>query len=151
MNNKAEVAVKHKITHFKKKADHNKRESLWSFKLIMISTLSSPLFVAFGTTEIYSKFVPALLSLIAAGLTAWIQLRKPQDLWKTYRTAQRRLEVELEKYQFGIDEYSGDDKDIKVVSKANDIYSSVHEQWTKLVPSPEDITSNSSEEEQHGV
>lgn len=151
MKNKAEVAVNSKITHFKKKADHNKRESLWSFKLIMISTLASPLFVAFGTTELSSKFVPALLSLIAAGLTAWIQLRKPQNLWKTYRTAQRKLEVELEKYQFGIDEYSDDDKDTKVITKANDIYVAVHEQWSKLVPSPDDIKSNPQKEEQPGV
>ncbi|EGQ8087465.1 DUF4231 domain-containing protein [Vibrio vulnificus] len=151
MKNKAEVAVNSKILHFKKKADHNKLESLWSFKLIMISTLSSPLFVAFGTTEFYSKIVPAFLSLIAAGLTAWVQLRKPQNLWKTYRTAQRRLEVELEKYQFEIGEYSGDDKDKKVITKASDIYVDVHEQWSDLVPSPDDIKSNPSKEEQPGV
>ncbi|HIF9443834.1 TPA: DUF4231 domain-containing protein [Photobacterium damselae] len=147
MKNKVEAAVNSKILHFKNKADHNKHESLWSFKLIMISTLASPLFVAFGTIELYSKFVPAFLSLVAAGLTAWVQLRKPQNLWKTYRTAQRRLEVELEKYLFEIDEYSGDDKDQKIITKANDIYVDVHKQWSELVPSPDDIKSNLSNEE----
>ncbi|MEZ8383129.1 DUF4231 domain-containing protein [Vibrio splendidus] len=151
MNNKVEVAINAKISHFKKKADHNKRESLWSFKLIMASTLTSPLFVAFGTTELYSKFVPAFLSIIAAGLTAWVQLRKPQNLWKTYRTAQRKLEVELERYQFEIDEYSGSDKDKNVIAKANDIYVDVHDQWSQLVPSPEDIKSISPKREKPDV
>ncbi|MEX6282191.1 DUF4231 domain-containing protein [Providencia hangzhouensis] len=146
MTNKAEIAVAAKISHFKKKADHNKRESLWSFKLIMIATLIGPVFVAFGQTDFYAKLIPAILSLVAAGLTAWVQLRKPQNLWRNYRTAQRRLEVELEKYQFQIDEYSDNKKDRHLIIKANEIYIDVHDKWTELVPSPDKVDFTSSSE-----
>ncbi|MGF1838644.1 DUF4231 domain-containing protein [Vibrio atlanticus] len=139
MTSKAEQAVYKKISDFKRKADHNKFESLWSFKLIMLATLVSPVFVAFGTTDLYGKLVPAILSLIAAALTAWVQLRKPQSLWKTYRTAQRRMEVELEKYQFQIDDYSGEERDRNLIVKINEIYVEVHDKWVELVPSSDDI------------
>lgn len=147
MTNKVKVAVDAKISHFKRKADHNKRESLLSFKLIMIATLTGPMFVSFGQTDLYGKVIPATLSLVAAGLTAWVQLRKPQNLWKTYRTAQRRLEVELEKYEFQIEEYSGIEKDRNLILKANEIYIDAHDKWVELVPSPDKVNLSSSNEE----
>ncbi|SRR5258708_1961456 len=78
----------------REKADHNKRESQISFYAVICFTLAAPLFVTMGEGWLWGKLVPATLSVIAAGATAWLQLRKPQRLWAIYRRAQRELERE---------------------------------------------------------
>lgn len=73
--------VRKKLFEMEKKANHNKCETLWSFRIIMVSTLLIPIFIAFGSDQLYGKMFPMILSLIAALFTSWIQLRKPQSLW----------------------------------------------------------------------
>jgi len=63
---------------FEAKANHNKRESLGMFILVIVCTLVAPLFVTLGDGLWLGKVVPSVLSLLAAGATSWLQLRKPQ-------------------------------------------------------------------------
>lgn len=129
-----------KINEIDKKADHNKDEALRAFKLVMVSTLSAPMFVAFGDGIIWGKIIPSCLSLMAAMATAWLQLRKPQQLWAIYRTAHRELEYELNMYKFNSGDYENLSEPHKLlVSRSCDIGLDVHNKWLGLVPSPESL------------
>lgn len=136
-----ESIAEEKIRGMKDKANHNKSEALWSFKTVMLSTLLSPLFVAFGEGLVYGKIIPAILSVIAAAFTAWIQLRKPQSLWATYRTAQRKMEVELDSYRFKLQGYDEDgcEPDKVLITRINDIYLETHFKWSDLVPTTQEL------------
>lgn len=94
------------IEHFKKKSSHNKLESLWCFRLVMFCSISAPMLLSLGDTILVSKVAPSVLSGIAAFCTAWLQLRKPQVLWSSYKTSQRELEVLKAKYQYKVDDFS---------------------------------------------
>lgn len=125
------------LTHFKDKASHNKFESLWCFRLIMICTLSAPLFVSLADDFWLSKVAPSVLSAIAAFATAWLQLRKPQELWSIYRSAEREIEIQITHHEFK----SGNYKDLEekladqlLVEKVSSIKLTTHVNWTKKVP-----------------
>src|SRR5690348_12971776 len=77
---------------FRNKANHNKIEAQGCFVAVIACTLLAPLFVTLGQGLIWAKIVPSALSVTAAALTTWLQLRKPQRLWVIYRRAQRELE-----------------------------------------------------------
>ena len=128
----------------REKANHNKGESQIGFYSIICFTLAAPLFVTMGEGWFWGKLVPAVLSVFAAGATAWLQIRKPQRLWAIYRRAQRELEREKAAYDFGLDAYSettGRDK--MLVSRVSEIAFRVHEQWEGLVPEPDTLAINS--------
>jgi hypothetical protein len=126
--------------HFAKKAEHNKRESLGLFVLVITATLSVSGFVAFGNDTITGKVVPLCLSLIATATSTWLQFRKPHQLWAIYRSAQRYVENALVKYRFGIDEYeSASDKNKLLAKNVAQIALAAHELWVPLVPSPEQL------------
>lgn len=134
------------IGAFAEKAHHNKRESLLSFWIVLIGTLSTPLFIAFGhlitgPNDVWTRFVPALLSVIAAGSTAWLQLRKPQQLWALYRDAQRRLEDLRNRHRYELDEFSNDDRDQRLAAATTKIALSVHHKWMPMIPNPENLGS----------
>ncbi|WP_335923765.1 DUF4231 domain-containing protein [Shewanella chilikensis] len=125
--------------HYKKKADHNKFESILCFRGVMICTLLAPLFVSLGEGVWLSKIIPSLLSAIAAFSTAWLQLRKPQALWTVYRTAQRKIEATLVHYQFRVGKFDGlsdsiDQADKLLISEVTNFSSEAHNIWTKNVP-----------------
>jgi hypothetical protein len=128
------------IKHFEKKADHNKQESLACFLLVVISTLSVPIFITLGQGLLLAKVIPSILSLLAAGATSWLQLRKPQQLWAMYRTAQRQLEDHHTKYRFKIGEYANaGDVDRVLAEQVAAIKLNTHSQWMALVPSPDSL------------
>jgi len=141
------------IVGFKKKASHNKNESLICFSVSMIGSLAAPLFVTLGAdianaicfAEIWiAKFLPALLSILVALSTAWIQLRKPQQLWSLYRTCQREAEDALTKYKFRVDQYKDEDqRDELLISKVAKIALDAHYSWLNVVPTPENLQTNS--------
>ncbi|RPA22851.1 DUF4231 domain-containing protein [Shewanella frigidimarina] len=135
-----------KIDHFREKAGHNKTEALWCFRLIMGSTLLVPLFVALGPDVWTSKIIPSLLSALAAFCTAWIQLRKPQELWTLYRTAQRELEDQLIKHRYQIEEYeSSDSADKLLAQNVAKLTLQTHQKWMPIVPNPDNLPSKSDE------
>lgn len=132
------------IAGFKKKADHNKNESLGCFIVVVACSLISPLFVTLGEGVLLGKIVPSILSLSAAGSTAWLQLRKPQNLWSLYRDCQRRIEDHLYKYEHRLAEYEA--SDVERSKLLADIVRTVawdaHQKWLPLVPTPEAIGSS---------
>jgi hypothetical protein len=135
-----------KIDHFREKAGHNKTEALWCFRLIMGSTLLVPLFVALGPEVWSSKVIPSLLSALAAFCTAWIQLRKPQELWTLYRTAQRELEDQLIKHRYQLEEYGNSENTDKLLAqKVASLSLQTHQKWMPIVPSPDNLPSKSDE------
>src|SRR4051794_39905675 len=79
---------------FERKATHNKTEALLCFSTVIGCSLLAPMFVTLGEGLVWGKIIPSALSLLAAGMTTWLQLRKPQQLWALYRTCQRRLEYQ---------------------------------------------------------
>lgn len=142
-NSDALNIVSKKLLEMERKANHNKSETLWSFRVIMISTLLIPIFIAFGSNEIYGKMFPMILSSIIALFTAWIQLRKPQNLWGTYRTAHRKIEIELESYQFNLGDYDVDKvlKDKILIKNVHEIYIETHLKWMENIPTSEEVNS----------
>lgn len=120
-----------------KKANHNKKESLLSFKLIMAATILSPVLINISENPYISKWAPTLLTGTASFLTAWLTLRKPESLWGIYRTSQRAIEKQLRLYDNKIDDYEQDDRDKVLIKKVTGIFDLTHEEWLKLVPSQE--------------
>ena len=142
----ADKLCRRAIEEFKSKSDHNKREAMLCFVTAMLGTLGAPLFVTLGdemaaqltiTPFFLSKFIPSLLSLAAAFSTAWLQLRKPQQLWTLYRTAQRDLEEVYRAYQFKLYEFSEAKESEKLLAETvSGVYKKTHASWVPLVPSP---------------
>ena len=130
------------LNHFKEKAAHNKFESLWCFRLIMLSTLSAPLFLSLADGFWLSKVTPSILSAIAAFSTAWLQLRKPQELWSLYRGAERVIETQITHYDFSSGVYKvleQNDADQLLVEKVSQIKLDTHQSWTKSLPNQSDL------------
>ena len=126
------------IDHYKKKASHNKKESLRCFLAVMGCTLSAPIFILAGEGLYIGKVLPAALTAAASLATAWLQLRKPQGLWALYRTAERELEFERDQHHFNLAHYAkSEDKDRLLGEKVLDIYRRTHYSWTKLIPDVE--------------
>ncbi|WP_219904167.1 SLATT domain-containing protein [Aphanothece minutissima] len=126
---------------FKLKADHNKQESLCFFVVVIACSLTSPLFITLGHGLWLGKVIPSVLSLVAAGGTAWLQLRKPQSLWSIYRDCQRRVEDSQTKYVYGLEEYavSEDERRVLLANDVRKIAWDAHRRWLPLVPTPEAI------------
>lgn len=152
----AEELCRNAINDFERKADHNKREAMLCFITAMLGTLGAPLFVALGDEMskqisiapfFLSKLVPSVLSLAAAFSTAWLQLRKPQQLWTLYRTAQRELEEVSRACQFKLDEFTYSATPEKLLAeKVSSIYKKTHASWMPIVPSPERMSANEQSE-----
>lgn len=137
VNNELVAFCEKKIAELKAKADHNKMESLWSFKIMMLSSLSMPILISYGSDSIlWGKILPSILSMLVAFLTSWVQHRKPQQLWRLYRTSQRKLEYELEFYRFGKEKYrNSQDPEEELIIELSKINLDTNEEWAKLVPS----------------
>lgn len=129
------------VNAFKDKAKHNKKESLMCFTLILISSLSAPLFITLGKGDFFAKIIPSILSVIAAGLTSWLQLRKPQKLWSMYRGSQRLIEDHITKYKFKIGDYKAHEMPESLLAeKVAEIALNTHYEWTTVIPTPETIS-----------
>ncbi|MGE0031291.1 MAG: DUF4231 domain-containing protein [Hyphomicrobium sp.] len=129
------------VGSFEKKANHNKLESQACFWLVIVPSVAAPLFIAFGDGLLLAKIVPSMLSVAAASATTWLQLRKPQQLWALYRTAQRRLEIELLDFRFGAGAYASDvSRDGVLLDRVNKLALEVHDRWLALVPNPDQLS-----------
>jgi hypothetical protein len=128
-------------TGFKDKANHNKNESLTCFTIIIASSLSAPLLITLGEGVFLSKILPSILSVLAAGLTSWLQLRKPQKLWSMYRGAQRNIEDQITRYNYKIGDYkTSTDLDALLAENIADIALNAHNEWTAVIPTPETLS-----------
>lgn len=130
---------------FKKKADHNKTESLFCFGVVLIFSLVSPLFVTLGDGIVLGKIVPSVLSLSVAASSAWLQLRKTQSLWSIYRDCQRRIEDALCKYKFRLAEFEASELDRSrlLAESVRSIAWEAHQRWLPLVPTPDAVSAAS--------
>lgn len=128
------------IRHFQKKAKHNKAETLWCFRIIMGSTLAVPVMLTFDADLWVSKILPSFLSATAAFCTAWIQLRKPQELWLLYRTIQREIEDQLTQYKYKLSEYENCiEPDRLLASNVAKLTLKAHQKWTTITPTPDNL------------
>jgi hypothetical protein len=135
------------IMGFKKKATSNKNESMIWFFITMASSLVAPIFVTLGGGSFFwGKFLPSLLSAIVAFGAAWMQLRKPQHLWALYRGCQRRLEDNLTKYRFKVEDYDGVNADKILAQRCADIAISAHNEWLPIMPKGDNYSGSSSKE-----
>lgn len=133
---------------FREKANHNKNESQWCFGLAIACTLLAPLFVTLGQGDLLGKIIPASLSVLAAGLTTWLQLRKPQRLWTIYRRAQRELEREKANFDYKLGDYSiAKEPEMLLAKRVSELAFKVHEQWEGLVPQPDGLVTAKSLQE----
>ena len=69
---------------------------------------------------------------------ALLQYREPQELWRVYRAAQRRLEYELARYDHGTSQHESTDKeqrDRALVARTVELSEAAHDAWEPLVPS----------------
>lgn len=105
-----------------------------------------PLFVALGQEVWSSKVVPSFLSALASFCTAWIQLRKPQELWTLYRTTQRELEDQLVKHNYLLEDYeSSEDANKLLAQNVARLTLQTHQKWMPIAPSPDNLPSESDE------
>lgn len=128
------------MVSLEKKANHNKIESLWSFKLIMVLTLVTPILIGISEHWIVGKLLPSLCAAIASFLTAWVKLRKPESLWELYRSGQRKMENEIRFYQHGVTPYDVESSDKLLIKNVSAILDSTHAGWAKLVPNTNDVS-----------
>lgn len=128
------------------KANHNKLEAQGCFAAIIVCTLLAPLFVTLGQGFWLAKVVPAVLSVAAAALTSWLQLRKPQRLWAIYRRGQRELEQAKANHDFNDAEYGDEgNKERLLARKVTEVAWKVHNEWEGLVPEPEALGSSATQ------
>lgn len=89
-----------------------------------------------------SKVAPSVLSAIAAFSTAWLQLRKPQELWSLYRGAERVIEAQITHYDFSSGKYKAIEQKVAdqlLVEKISQVKLDTHESWSKKIPSQSDL------------
>jgi len=123
----------------KRKADSNKTVSTFLFLVVLFSTVLCPVLILISSNEYVSKYLPAILSAGAALASYWMQLRKPQDRWVIYRTAQREIEYEIDQYTFGTGSYSIEDKEKTLAAVVSKRALQLHYEWMPMVPKIEDI------------
>ena len=150
----AEKYCKSIIDSFKSKATHNKNESIYFFWVSMGGALLAPLFVtlgegmanalgSYGSVFVFSKLIPSILSVAVAFSTAWLQLRKPQQLWALYRTSQRELENCLSEFQYKIKDFENCENTEKLLAKkVSEIALAAHYHWLPMVPNPENLSTS---------
>jgi hypothetical protein len=133
---------------FRKKADHNKNEALRCFIVALSCSLAAPLFVTLGQSVLWAKVVPSVLSLLAAGSTTWLQLRKPQQLWALYRDCQRRVEYQLRLFDHKLTkEYETEPIRTKTLAQhLADLELEAHQKWLDIVPNTHSLTHLASKE-----
>lgn len=143
--NSAVVTSQNMAKALEVKAKHNKRESLWSFKLIMILTLLTPILINITDSWLWGKLIPSSFAAIASFLTAWLKLRKPESLWSLYRTGQRQIEKEIRYYEHKITPYHESSAEQILIENVSVIYDKTHDGWLKLIPSSENMKTSNNE------
>ena len=136
----------------KKKADKNKKTSTLLFATILLSSVSAPILILSPIvdfkipyieisvpSEFLNRYLPAIMSACAAYASCWLQLRKPQERWAIYRTAQREIEFEINKFKYEIDGYASADKEKILADQVNKRALQLHYEWMPYVPKAEDI------------
>lgn len=118
-----------------KKARENKRETTVLFLVVTVATAFSPVLILLPLDFVLSKTLPAILTSLAALATSWLQIRKPQDRWVMYRTAQREIEFQIDQYLFGNGEYASiENKDALLADRVSNRALQLHYEWLPVAP-----------------
>ncbi|AKH95207.1 DUF4231 domain-containing protein [Elizabethkingia anophelis] len=123
----------------KEKADKNKNFSTFLFLVVLLATVITPLLILISDNFWVSKVSPAVLSASAALASYWIQLRKPHERWALYRTTQREIESEINKYTYSIEEYREENRDTLLAKKVNELALNLHYEWMPMVPTTKEL------------
>ncbi len=124
----------------KKKADGNRLQSTFLFITVLAVTVFSPILILMSLGDLYSRFLPAILTACAAFATGWLQLRKPQERWVLYRTAQREIEFEIDQYIYGNGNYEKEnDKDAVLAGRVSKRALNLHYEWAPMIPSASEL------------
>lgn len=122
------------------KAIKNKNETTRLFLVVTIATVLSPILILLPLNIFFSKITPAILTGCAALATSWIQIRKPQERWAMYRTAQREIEFQLDQYDFSNGEYIDvQDKDSLLADNVSKRALQLHYEWLPVAPKFEEL------------
>ena len=126
-----------------KKADKYKWWSRCSTILLITSSALIPLFIGVFDHWVLAKLVPSGLAALSVMMASFIQLEKPQERWKLYRRAQRRLEEEWLYYKNGVEKYENlaEDVDKMFLTSVQNILLNLHKSWEGLVPESSEAAS----------
>jgi hypothetical protein len=84
---------------------------------------------------VFSKIIPTIISISVAISATWLQVRKPQQLWALYRTAQRNLEHKLYQYKYKVSHFEKAENSKSIfVEKIIEIRNETHNSWLNLIP-----------------
>jgi hypothetical protein len=134
------------IDDFRNKAAHNKKESIVCIWLTIGGASVAPFFVTLGAdlagiiglenyVIVFSKIIPTIISISVAISATWLQVRKPQQLWALYRTAQRNLEHQLYQYKYKVSHFEKAENSKSIfVEKIIEIRNETHNSWLNLIP-----------------
>lgn len=125
----------------KAKADKNKRRARLAVAGLTGSTAAIPVLIGLGQNSwFWGRLAPSVLAAVAALVTALVQLERPHERWALYRRYHRRLEVEQLLYKFGIEPYSGEDRDSLLARRIGQLQLDLHDEWEGLLPRSQDMT-----------
>lgn len=121
------------------KAASNKRLTTVLFLAILVPTTIAPILILADLPPWAAKILPSALSALAAIASGWIQLRKPQERWAIYRTAQREIEFELDQHQFGNGVYADPEARDRLLADAVSRRAlQLHFEWLPIAPRSKD-------------
>jgi hypothetical protein len=132
---------------FKKKAGDEKDKTYFLSSVGVACTIIVPLFVTLASAPLYAKAIPAILSGVATFCATWVQYTKPEKLWTLYREAQRKLEREIEHFDFSVGDYDGltqEEKEKHLAKASSEIAWGVHKGWLPHVPNAKELQKTAS-------
>jgi hypothetical protein len=128
------------LNGIKEKAKRNKRGSTIFFLCLLIPTAITPILILLPFGDILTKYIPAAITALASFSSAWMQLRKPQERWVLYRTAQREIEFEVDQYSYGLGSYSDPKtKDEILADRISKRALQLHYDWIPIFPKAKEI------------
>ena len=130
--NSIQYALRHR-DYFKNKSNKNKRISNKLLIIIILSSVLTPVFILVSADFWISKLLPSVLGAAAAFSSYWIQLKKPQEKWILFRSAQRQIEYEIDIYKFNLSNLSQKDLEKSLAMKVSQINLEAHQNWIPLL------------------
>jgi hypothetical protein len=119
------------ITHFRVRADRNKRLFQWLRNLSVILTVTVS---SIAAVEGVPRWIVAVVSGMAALCTALLAATRPQEIWLQSRGTQQQLTAELFLFQQCAGDYSvsNDDERVRLLAKRiTDVWSAGHQRWER--------------------
>lgn len=122
------------------KADENKRLTNLLFFAVLAATVFSPILILLPIPQLWSKIAPAVFTGFAALASGWVQLKRPQERWALYRTAQREIEFEIDQHEFGLGEYTDPQaRDSVLAETVSKRALQLHYEWLPMVPQLQEL------------